>query len=121
MLKDVDLWPFRDTLAGQLSGGNKRKLSVAIALIGQSRLVVLDEPDANLDEAGDQALRQAVSALRAGGVTVVLVTHRAALVQTADLVLLMRQGQVAQWGPPAQVLSAQQPAPAVSVMQGTPT
>ena len=105
----------------RLSAGQKQRIGLARALYGGPRLVVLDEPDANLDEAGDQALRQAVSALRAGGVTVVLVTHRAALVQTADLVLLMRQGQVAQWGPPAQVLAAQQPAPAVSVMQGTPT
>jgi ATP-binding cassette, subfamily A (ABC1), member 3 len=49
LLKDVDLWDYRDSLAGQLSGGNKRKLSVAIALIGQSRLVVLDEPTAGMD------------------------------------------------------------------------
>jgi ATP-binding cassette subfamily C exporter for protease/lipase len=105
----------------RLSAGQKQRIGLARALYGGPRLVVLDEPDANLDEAGDQALRQAIAGLRAGGVTVVLVTHRAALVQTADLVLQMRQGQVAQLGPPAQVLAAQQPAPAVSVIQGTPT
>jgi len=49
MLKEVDLWGYRDTLAGQLSGGNKRKLSVAIALIGDSKLVVLDEHTAGMD------------------------------------------------------------------------
>jgi ABC-type protease/lipase transport system fused ATPase/permease subunit len=105
----------------RLSAGQKQRIGLARALYGGPRLVVLDEPDANLDEAGDQALRQAIAGLRAGGVTVVLVTHRAALVQTADLVLLMRQGQVAHVGPPAQVLAAPPGQPAVSVMQGTPT
>jgi len=105
----------------RLSAGQKQRIGLARALYGGPRLVVLDEPDANLDEAGDQALRQAIAGLRAGGVTVVLVTHRPALVQTADLVLLMRQGQVAHVGPPAQVLAAPPGPPAVSVMQGTPT
>ncbi len=45
----MDLWEFRNTLACNLSGGNKRKLSVAIALIGNSKLVVLDEPTAGMD------------------------------------------------------------------------
>ena len=49
MLIDVDVYNFKDTLAGNLSGGSKRKLSVAIALIGGSKLVLLDEPSSGLD------------------------------------------------------------------------
>lgn len=103
-----------------LSAGQKQRIGLARAVYGGPRLVVLDEPDANLDEAGERALRDAVAALRAGGVTVVLVTHRAALVHTADLLLLMHQGRVAHYGAPAQVLAARQVAPAVPVNQGSP-
>ena len=48
-MKDVGIWEFRNTLGKNLSGGNKRKLSVAIALCGQSRFVMLDEPTAGMD------------------------------------------------------------------------
>jgi ABC-type protease/lipase transport system fused ATPase/permease subunit len=104
----------------RLSAGQKQRIGLARALYGGPRLVVLDEPDANLDDAGESALREAVAALRAGGVTVVLITHRPALVHTADLLLVMRQGRLAHCGPPTQVLAAQQAAPAVSVIQGSP-
>lgn len=103
----------------RLSAGQKQRIGLARALYGGPRLVVLDEPDANLDDAGEIALREAVTALRAGGVTVVLVTHRAALVHTADLLLVMRQGRLAHHGAPTQVLAAQQAASAVSVIQGS--
>ena len=103
----------------RLSAGQKQRIGLARALYGGPRLVVLDEPDANLDDAGEIALREAVTALRAGGVTVVLVTHRAALVHTADLLLVMRQGRLAHHGAPTQVLAAQQVASAVSVIQGS--
>ena len=46
---DIDLWNFRDTLAQDLSGGNKRKLSVALALVSDSKLVLLDEPTSGMD------------------------------------------------------------------------
>lgn len=49
MMKDVGVFDKRDTLASQLSGGNKRKLSVALALCGGSRFVVLDEPTSGMD------------------------------------------------------------------------
>ena len=49
LLKDVGIWDFRKTLGKNLSGGNKRKLSVAIALCGQSKFVMLDEPTAGMD------------------------------------------------------------------------
>ena len=106
-------------LGMRLSAGQKQRIGLARALYGGPRLVVLDEPDANLDDAGENALREALAALRAAGVTVVLVTHRPALVHTADLLLVMRQGRLAHCGPPKQVLAAQQAAPAVSVIQGS--
>jgi len=48
-VKDVGLWEYRDTMAKNLSGGSKRKLSVAIALCGNSRFVLLDEPTSGMD------------------------------------------------------------------------
>lgn len=49
IMKDVDVWPHRDTMAKSLSGGNKRKLSVAMALVADSKLVLLDEPTSGMD------------------------------------------------------------------------
>ena len=48
-MKDIDVWPHRDTMANSLSGGNKRKLSVALALVADSKLVILDEPTSGMD------------------------------------------------------------------------
>jgi ATP-binding cassette subfamily A (ABC1) protein 3 len=49
IMKDVDVWKHRDTMAKSLSGGNKRKLSVALALVADSKLVLLDEPTSGMD------------------------------------------------------------------------
>jgi len=106
----------------RLSAGQKQRIALARALYGGPRLVVLDEPDANLDESGENALREVLGALRAAGVTVILVTHRPAWVHMADRLLVLRQGRVVHFGAPAQVLAAQQAdSAAVSVFQGVPT
>jgi ATP-binding cassette subfamily C exporter for protease/lipase len=106
----------------RLSAGQKQRIALARALYGGPRLVVLDEPDANLDESGENALREVLGALRAAGVTVILVTHRPAWVHMADRLLVLRHGRVVHFGAPAQVLAAQQAdSAAVSVFQGVPT
>ncbi|MGY2437489.1 ATP-binding cassette domain-containing protein, partial [Escherichia coli] len=83
-----------DTLLGEggagLSGGQKQRIGLARAVYGLPALIVLDEPDANLDEAGEQALLAALDRLREQGRTLVLVSHRPALLKGADQLLLLR-------------------------------
>ena len=81
-----------------LSGGQRQRIALARAVYDQPRLVVLDEPNSNLDGDGEQALLGALTALKAAGSTVVVVTHRPALVQHADKVLLLRDGQIETFG-----------------------
>jgi ATP-binding cassette subfamily C exporter for protease/lipase len=98
---------------GLLSGGQRQRLALARALYGDPPLLVLDEPNASLDEAGEQALARTLADLRRQGRTVVLVTHRLPALRLADRVLMLRAGAVLAYGPPAAVLprgAAPQPA-----------
>jgi PrtD family type I secretion system ABC transporter len=88
-----------------LSPGQRQRIALARALYGSPRVLLLDEPNANLDGAGEQALGQALAALR-GRMTVVMVTHRTTLVQHADKMLLLEGGRVRQFGPVADVMQS---------------
>jgi ATP-binding cassette subfamily C exporter for protease/lipase len=99
-----------------LSGGQKQRLGLARALYGNPSLIVLDEPNSNLDEAGELALIQAISTLKAAGSTVVLITHRPSVLAVADYILLLKDGTQQAFGPRDAVLKALMPpakAPAV--------
>lgn len=76
-MQQMDLVDFADKQAGTLSGGNKRKLSVAIAMIGQPRVVFLDEPSTGMDPVARRYMWDVISALttRAGDCSVILTTH----------------------------------------------
>lgn len=87
-----------------LSGGQRQLIGLARALYGAPKLVVLDEPNSNLDGDAEQALIRGIEALKRQGVTVVLVSHRPTLVQGVDKVLLMRDGAVEAFGHRAEVL-----------------
>lgn len=102
--------PLGDAGAG-LSGGQKQRIALARALYGDPALVVLDEPNAFLDEAGEQALVQAVQRLRERGSTVVMVTHRGSTLNVANKLLVLRDGRVQLFGPKEQLLGAQTGAP----------
>lgn len=90
---------------GVLSGGQRQRLALARALYGEPALLVLDEPNSNLDDAGELALNEAIRELRRRGRTLVLITHRLPAIQLADRVLVLRDGAIAAYGPPATVLA----------------
>ncbi|MDR2637387.1 MAG: type I secretion system permease/ATPase [Zoogloeaceae bacterium] len=92
-----------------LSGGQRQRIGLARALYGAPRLVVLDEPNANLDDAGDRALFQAVMTLKQQGVTIVLITHRPQVMTAMDFVLLLENGRIARFGKPQ--FGGEKPAP----------
>jgi ATP-binding cassette subfamily C exporter for protease/lipase len=102
-----------DTLIGEdgsfLSGGQRQRMALARAVYGMPRFVVLDEPNSSLDEAGDAALIATLSQLKTAGTTVIVVTHRLQLLEALDYLLILVDGQIRQFGPRDEVLSAMQP------------
>jgi len=99
-----------DTVLGEdgsgLSGGQKQRLALARALYGHPRLVVLDEPNSNLDTVGEAALASAIAHLKAQGTSVILVTHRSSALAQADKLLVLNDGRLQAFGPSQEVLKA---------------
>lgn len=103
-----------------LSAGQSQRIALARALFGDPFLVLLDEPNSNLDAEGEQALAQAVLAVRARGGIVIVVAHRPSILEAIDRVLVMRDGRMEMVGPRDQMVawrsSALEPAQAVPVL-----
>lgn len=89
-----------------LSGGQRQRIALARAVFGDPVLVVLDEPNSNLDEVGEQALVSALGQLKERGATVILVTHRTSVLAQVDRLLVLKDGMVAQYGSREEVLAA---------------
>jgi ATP-binding cassette subfamily C exporter for protease/lipase len=100
----------------RLSGGQRQRIALARALYGNPVLVVLDEPNASLDEAGDAALAAAVVAASARGTAFVLITQRRGVLGLAHKLLVLHEGRVQAFGPRDEVLRAMAKA-AVKVAQ----
>lgn len=99
-----------DTVLGEdgcgLSGGQKQRVALARALYGKPSLVVLDEPNSNLDTVGEAALAGAIAQMKAQGTSVILVTHRSSALAQADKLLVLNDGRLQAFGPSQDVLKA---------------
>jgi PrtD family type I secretion system ABC transporter len=88
-----------------LSGGQRQRIALARALHGQPCLLVLDEPNSNLDAEGESALQQALAQAKARGITVVLVGHRPSMMRSVDKLAVLRDGALDAFGPRDAVLA----------------
>jgi ATP-binding cassette subfamily C protein len=87
-----------------LSGGQRQRIGLARAFYGNPRLVVLDEPNANLDTAGEMALARAMARAKHKGTTIVAVTQRPALLGSVDKIMILQNGSVQAFGPRADII-----------------
>lgn len=92
-----------------LSGGMRQRIGLARAMFGSPKLVVLDEPSANLDGDGEQALLRALADMRTRGATVVIVTHKISLLKDVDLVGIVVDGQLKSFGARDEVMKQNAP------------
>jgi ATP-binding cassette subfamily C exporter for protease/lipase len=102
-----------DTSMGEagslLSGGQRQRIGLARAMYGDPSLIVLDEPNSNLDDVGEIALVKAVQDLKQQGKTVFLITHRMNIIGCADRILLLIDGVIQRYGPRQEVITGLQP------------
>jgi ATP-binding cassette subfamily C exporter for protease/lipase len=87
-----------------LSGGQRQRIGLARAVYGLPSLIVLDEPNANLDSLGEQALLGAIEYLKKQNKTLIIITHKTNVLVAVDYVLVMNSGKVQNYGPTAQIL-----------------
>lgn len=90
---------------GGLSGGQRQRLGLARALYGNPKIVVLDEPNSNLDDLGEKALLDAIKQFKAMGHTVILITHKTNILTATDSLILLKDGLITKAGPTADILA----------------
>lgn len=92
--------------SGALSGGQRQRIGLARAVYGSPRLLVLDEPNSNLDDQGERELVTALQRIKAEGSTVVVISHRTMVLHAMDKLLVMKDGTAVSFGPKDQVLAS---------------
>jgi PrtD family type I secretion system ABC transporter len=102
-----------------LSGGQRQRIGLARALFGNPRLVVLDEPNSNLDQEGESALIAAIADIKQQGATVVLVSHRFAMMRVVDMIGVLKAGVMEKFGPRDQMLQELQAVPQTAARKVT--
>jgi ATP-binding cassette subfamily C protein EexD len=90
---------------GMLSGGQRQRIGLARAIYGQPSLLVLDEPNSNLDDKGERELVESLRRVKSDGCTVIIITHRTMVLQCVDKILVMKEGAAVNFGPKDQVLA----------------
>ena len=103
-----------------LSGGQRQRIAIARAFYGMPRLVVLDEPNSNLDGEGETALIRALQRAREHGVTAIVIAHRARILMSVDRLMVLRDGRVDMLGARDEVLARVLPQPASAPASSTP-
>jgi ATP-binding cassette, subfamily C, bacterial EexD len=88
-----------------LSPGQRQRIALARALYGKPRLVVLDEPNANLDHEGEEALLRTLALLKADGITVIIIAHRPSIVRGLDKMLVLHEGMVERFGACSEIMA----------------
>jgi ATP-binding cassette subfamily C protein EexD len=91
---------------GVLSGGQRQRIGLTRAVYGSPKLMVLDEPNSNLDDQGEKELVEAIKRIKQMGCTVIVITHRTMVLQCVDKILVMKDGLAAAFGPRDQVLAS---------------
>jgi ATP-binding cassette subfamily C protein len=93
-------------LAGSaLSGGQKQRVALARAFYGNPKVVVLDEPNANLDERGEQALVQAIANAKERKITSILISHRPSILAFVDMIMILQDGAIVAYGPREEIMA----------------
>ncbi len=100
-----------------LSAGQAQRIALARALYGDPFLVVLDEPDSNLDSEGEKALSEAIAEARSRGAIVIVIAHRPSALSGVDQLMLMNQGRVVEFGPKDKVLPKLLPRPPLRAVE----
>ncbi len=94
---------------GRLSGGQRQRIALARAVFGSPKLIVLDEPNSNLDAEGEAALVEALEIMRRRGSTIVVIAQRMSILKRADRLMILKDGAVAQFGDRADILATLSP------------